>query len=111
MSFGQHARVLTDPEEIELWDTILDHQNETFITSGRGSRPGIPFSYRISRNIDVSPGAEMYVSTRSKSITRATIMLAYQKVKMMGFMVPGPKAIGVHGDSYIFAVFKGLGVI
>ena len=25
--------------------------------------------------------------------------------------VPGPKAIGVHGDSYIYAIFKTLGVI
>lgn len=26
-------------------------------------------------------------------------------------IVPGPKAIGVHGDSYIYAIFKALGVI
>ena len=108
---GQQARALIDPEEIELWYRILDHQNEIFITSGRGIRPGIPFSYRISMNTDGSLGAEMFVSTRSKSITRATIMLAYQKVKTMKFKVPGPNAIGVHGDSYIYAVFKGLGMI
>ena len=33
----------------------------------------------------------------------------YHKVK--GKEITGPKMIGVHGDSYIFAVFKGLGVI
>ena len=53
----------------------------------------------------------MIVSTRSKSITRATILYAYNKVKKMNGFVPGPKSIGVHGDSYIYAVFKGIGVI
>lgn len=52
----------------------------------------------------------MFVSTRSKSITRSTILYAYRKVKEMD-SVPGPKAIGVHGDSYIYAVFKTIGVI
>ena len=52
----------------------------------------------------------MFVSTRSKSITRSTIMLAYRKCREME-IVPGPKSIGVHGDSYIYAVFKALGVI
>jgi len=51
------------------------------------------------------------VSTRSKSITRATILYAYRKVKQMDGVVSGPKAIGVHGDSYIYAIFKELGVI
>lgn len=51
----------------------------------------------------------MFVSSRSKSITRATILYAYRKVKGEDFS--GPKAIGVHGDSYIYAVFKAIGVI
>ncbi len=51
----------------------------------------------------------MFVSTRAKSITRATILYAYHKVK--GKEISGPKAIGVHGDSYIYAVFKAIGVI
>lgn len=45
-----------------------------------------------------------------KSITRSTILLAYRKCKEMT-IVPGTKAIGVHGDSYLFAIFKVLGVI
>lgn len=101
---GHRAPELTDPEEITLWNLICKHQNKPFTTSGRGTRPGIPFSYTIS-------GAEMFVSTRSKSITRLTIMLAYRKVKEMNGFVHGPKSIGVHGDSYTYAVFKGIGVI
>ena len=55
-------------------------------------------------------GAEMFVTNRAKSITRATILYAFHKVVKMD-IVPGPKSIGVHGDSYIYAVFKALGVI
>ena len=92
MPGGQHAAPITDPEELELWNSVLANQNQPFTTSGRGSRPGIPFTYSIR-------GAEMFVSSRSKSITRATILYAYRKVK--GKEISGPKAIGVHGDSYI----------
>ena len=102
MPGGQHASPITDPEELELWNSILAYQNHPLTTSGRGSRPGIAFTYSIR-------GAEMFVSSRSKSITRATILYAYRKVK--GKEISGPKAIGVHGDSYIYAVFKAIGVI
>ena len=102
MPGGQHAAPLINPEEIALWENITSHEGITFTTSGRGARPGIQFTYTIR-------GAEMFVSSRSKSITRSTILFAYHKVK--GKEITGPKMIGVHGDSYIYAVFKGLGVI
>lgn len=111
MQVGQHAPELTDPDEIELWNLILKNQGEPFTTSGRGRRPGIQFIYTISTNADGAPGAEMFVSSRSKSITRSTILYAYRKVKQMDGCVAGPKSIGVHGDSYIYAIFKALGVI
>lgn len=56
MPGGQHAAPLTSPEEIALWEAIIAHQNQTFTTSGRGSRPGKPFTYSIH-------GAEMLVTT------------------------------------------------
>ena len=104
----RHAPPLTDPDEIAMWDKIIANQGMMFTTSGRGSRPGISFTYTISMD---EAGAEMFVSTRSKSITRSTILYAYKRVKEMGGCIPGPKSIGVHGDSYIYAVFKGIGVI
>lgn len=107
MPGGQKAPQLTDPAEIELWESICSHQEKPFTTSGRGRRPGTQFSYTIR-------GAEMFVSNRAKSITRATILYAYHKVREMeeqGLSVTGPKSIGVHGDSYIFAVFKEIGVL
>lgn len=107
MPGGQKAPQLTDPAEIELWESICSHQEKPFTTFGRGRRPGTQLSYTIR-------GAEMFVSNRAKSITRATILYAFHKVREMeeqGIAVSGPKAIGVHGDSYIFAVFKEIGVI
>lgn len=104
MPGGQHALELTSPDEIKLWEQLCKHSGETFTTSGRRNRAGVEFKYEIK-------GAEMFVSNRSKSITRATILYAFHKVQEMNGEVKGPKAIGVHGDSYIYAVFKALGVI
>lgn len=74
MPGGQHAPELTDVDEIELWNKLLAHQNESMRTSGRGSRAGVEFSYHIR-------GAEMFVTNREKSITRSTILYAYRKVQ------------------------------
>lgn len=48
---------------------------------------------------------------KEKSITRATVDLAYQKVLEMGGIVEGPKKLGVFGASYLYPVFVRLGVI
>lgn len=107
MPGGHKAQPLTDPEELKLWKSILANQGRSFSTSGRGKRPGNLFSYTIR-------GAEMFVDRRAKSITRSTILIAYRKVleiEARGGSITGPKTIGVHGDSYIYAIFKALGVI
>ena len=103
MPGGQHAPEIINPEEIDLRNSIIAYQNHPFSTSGRGKLPGKPSTYAIR-------GAEMFVSSRSKAITRSTILYAYRKVRAMD-KISGPKAIGVDGDSYIYAVFKALGVI
>ena len=51
---SHYAEELTDPAEIELWNTILLHQGEAITTSGRGERSGMSFTYSIR-------GAEMFV--------------------------------------------------
>jgi len=98
----EHAAPITEPEEIELWEKMTSHAGEPFTTSGRGKIPWKPFTYEIK-------GAEMFVSSRSKAITWSTVLVAYRKVK--GKKISGPKAIGVHGDSYIYAVFNEIGII
>ena len=44
---ARYAEALTDPGEIALWEKILEKEGATFITSGRGSVPGVPFTYAI----------------------------------------------------------------
>ena len=97
-----YAEQLTDPNEIALWEAILKNQNTVFYTSGRGSTQGLPFTYVIK-------GAEMFVDRREKSITRATVMKAYHNATELG-VVKGPKQLNVFGASYLFPIFKMIGV-
>ena len=89
---------------IDIWPFLVEHAGETFYTTGKGSSPGFPFTYTIH-------GGEMRVNRKDKAITRATVMLAYQRAAEMSGIVPGPKALGVFGASYIYPVFVALGVI
>ena len=97
-----YAKELTDPAEIELWNSILLHQGETFTTSGRGARSGVTFTYTIH-------GAEMFVDRKEKSITRASVIRAYHRAVELG-TVTGPKQLNVFGASYLLPIFKILGV-
>ena len=97
-----YAEQLTDPAEIELWNSILLHQGETFTTSGRGTRPGVSFTYTIR-------GAEMFVDRKEKSSTRASVIRAYHRAVEMR-IVTGPKQLNVFGASYLLPVFKRIGV-
>ncbi len=53
----------------------------------------------------------MFVNRRDKSITRATIELAFRRVQELDGHVPGPKKLNVFGASYIYPIFLKLGVI
>ncbi len=90
--------------EETLWPLLAAHAGEVFYTTGRGSSPGVPFTYTIH-------GGEMHVNRKGKAITRATVMLAYQRASSMGGKVPGPKSLKVFGASYIYPVFVTLGII
>ena len=94
-------------QEDELWNVLIERQTDTYITSGRGSIPGKPFTYTIQ-------GGEMFVSLKEKSLTRATVMMAFRKALQVqeseGF-VKGPKRLGTFGASYLYAIFLRLGFI
>lgn len=94
-------------EEIteEIWRNILLHQNELLHTA-----KGLPFTYSIKTLPDGTLGNEIVVSRRRKTITRATVDKAYQKVIELG-EVKGPKQFGVFGASYLYVIFKMIGVI
>ena len=90
---------MINPEEIALWRSICSLQGRSFVTSR-----GLVFEYTIK-------GAEIFIDRKQKSITRASVMLAYQQVKVMNGMVAGPKKLKIFGASYIFPIFLHLGVI
>ena len=84
-------------EENALWQRLRESQNQVWRTS-----KGLEFRYRIVGN-------EMFVERKAKSVTRATVNVAYRVAKEKG-IVSGPKKLGVFGSSYLWAVFVGLGV-
>lgn len=88
----------------DLWEQLVALQGRQFKTSGRGSRPGVPFTYTIH-------GGEMRISTKAKAITRATVELAFNRATSSESGVAGPKALGVFGASYLFSVFQAVGLI
>lgn len=94
-------------QEDMLWHTLIEKQADTYITSGRGRVPGKPFTYTIR-------GGEMFVSLKEKSLTKATVMMAFRKaleVQAKEGYVKGPKRLGTFGASYLYAIFVQLGII
>lgn len=90
----------TDAEKEEkLWTEMTALQGCLFSTC-----KGLDFTYRFR-------GGEMFVDRREKSITKASVMTAYRKVKELGGEVTGPKQLGVFGASYVWPVFLKMGII
>lgn len=91
-------------EELEelLWQVLAAVQEETFQTA-----KGLEFTYYIKGN-------EMFVSRKDKSLTRATVTLAFRTALTMqrnGEPVSGPKKLKTFGASYLYPVFQQIGVI
>ncbi|MBS6196202.1 MAG: hypothetical protein KH828_11545 [Clostridiales bacterium] len=82
-----------------LWEAVILFSEYHFHTS-----KGLQFTYIVKGN-------EIFFSRREKSITRATVKMAYEKVMELGGDVSGPKKLGVFGASYLYPVLKRLGVI
>ena len=78
--------------EIELWEKIKACQEIVFHT-----KKGLEF--RIE-----TKGNELFVDRRQKSITRASVNIAYKKWKEDPDC--GLKALGVFGSSYLWSLFS-----
>ena len=87
-----------DTEEL-LWNVLLIYQGYTFHTI-----KGLKFTYHIKGN-------EMFVNRKEKSITKATINMAFRKAMELGSEVTGPKKLGTFGASYLYVIFGRIGVI
>ena len=132
---NESTEVVCQPEEdwsLWLWKKVIEHEGETFATSGRGQRPGVAFSYTVSRSGGAGGrhydgaevegyGNELWVTTNpnspdtrklKKSISRSTVELGYKRAREMGGVVKGPKALGLPGaGSYVFILLREFGVI
>lgn len=86
-------------QESELWSMLIYLQGCVFLTA-----KGLKFTYKIK-------GGEMFVNRKSKSITQATIFMAFRKVMELRGVVAGPKKLGTFGASYLYPIFVRLGVI
>lgn len=78
--------------EIELWERIKEIEGREFRT-----KKGLEFKIEIKGN-------ELFVDRRQKSITRASVNMAYKK--WIEDKDCGPKALGVFGSSYLWSVFR-----
>ncbi len=110
----------------DLWQAVIDLEGKRFRTSGCGNRPGVHFSFEISRRGSAAGkhysgdsidgyGNELWVigssgDRRKRSISRSIVELAYTKYtqlkKEMG-KEPEPKALGIPGaGSYLFPILE-----
>ena len=86
------------PDDL-LWKTLAVFQKHPFYTA-----KNLEFFYIIKGN-------EMFVTRKDKSITRATVMVAFHRALELDRVVTGPKKLGTFGASYLYPVFQKIGVI
>ena len=93
----QAAVQALDGTSEQLWEAVLLFAGFPFHTA-----KGLKFSYTVRGN-------ELFVDRKEKSITRATVELAYRKA--LSSRIIGPKQLGVFGASYLYPMFVRFGII
>ncbi|MCD7902584.1 MAG: hypothetical protein LUF77_05370 [Oscillospiraceae bacterium] len=53
----------------------------------------------------------MFVSRKTRSITKSTIEMAFRRAGELNGIVSGPKKLGVFGASYLYSIFLAFGII
>ncbi len=86
-------------QEEALWELMSRLAGCVFLTA-----KGLKFTYKIR-------GGEMFVNRKSKSITQATVFMAFRKAMELGGVVDGPKKSGTFVASYLYPVFVRIGVV
>ena len=107
-----------------LWRCVIIFEGYPFSTSGRGSHPGVEYTYQVSRRGSAGGrhyagdsvqgyGNELWVvidgEKKEKSISRSTVELGFQnylEVLITEGAVSGPKKLGVFGASYLLPLFQ-----
>ena len=83
----------------EVWKLIEEKEGQSFKTFC-----GLEFTYRVK-------GHEIFISRKDKSITYSSVKKALEEVEKLNGIVSGPKKLGVFGTSYLYPIFKEIGVI
>ena len=122
-----HAHIGLLDQSLYLWKAVVAFQGYPFTTSGRGSKPGIKFTYEVSTEGKAGGrhyigesvqgyGNELWITTlpdkarKEKSISRSTVDLALRKA--LEKEIKGQKALGIPGAwSYLYPMFVRFGVI
>ncbi len=92
---------LTEVDQL-LWELLESLQGKIFYTM-----KGLPFTYQIK-------GYELFISRKEKSLTRATVLLAFHhavQLQKNGCNIDGPKKLGTFGASYLYPIFMKIGII
>ena len=81
-----------NPEELALllWQVLKQYE--------------LAFTYVIKGN-------EMFIDRKEKSITKSSVLLAFQNLVKQGGIISGPKKLGTFGASYLYPIFMELGWI
>lgn len=91
-----------------IWNLMLAHTGESFKTAR-----GLPFTYHQKISRTGEPLGELVIDRKEKTITRKTVLLAYERAQALMASegcVAGPKKLGVFGASYLYPVFLALGI-
>lgn len=96
------AEINIDATGETLWNTLLLFEGYPFVTA-----KGLRYYYSIKGN-------EIFFTRKEKSVTRATVHMALQtamELQKGGVRIAGPKMLGCFGASYLYPIFKRIGVI
>lgn len=94
------ARLKGNPDNLELlWDAITAFAEYPFQTYSKG----LKFKYEVKGN-------EIFVDRKKKSITRATVVLAYQNMRQAE-EIKRAKELGTFGATYLYPIFIRLEVL
>lgn len=93
------ARLKEKPDNLELlWDAMVAFAGYPFQTYPKG----LKFKYEVKGN-------EIFVNRKKKSITRSTVVLAYQNMRQAE-EIRRAKELGIISASYLYPVFLRLGI-
>lgn len=85
-----------------LWETLISFEDYPFKTA-----KGLRYYY-------TAKGNELFISRKEKSVTRASVNMAFEtvvKLQREGSEITGPKMLGCFGASYLYPIFIRIGVI